>query len=202
MKQWAFEDYLLEIRPLTEGEGGGFLVTFPDLPGCMADGETQEEAIADARGAFASWIAAHVAEGRPIPEPRQGVAASGRFVTRLPKTLHSQLAAQAQRDGTSINTLVVAYISAGLAGHEARRVSAKSREAVKHFVIDLKSTGKAISSTSANDLSDFFWGKMAIEDIFSTAEMSSPRRTSAGVGQAKSKRPSDTAPQDKRYEHV
>jgi len=34
-----FEDYPLEIRPLTTDEGGGFVVTFPDLPGCMADGK-------------------------------------------------------------------------------------------------------------------------------------------------------------------
>ncbi len=64
-----FEDYPIEIRPLTEKEGGGFLATFPDLPGCMADGETPEEAIADARGAFACWMAAHIEDGRPIPEP-------------------------------------------------------------------------------------------------------------------------------------
>ena len=43
-----FSDYPLEIRPLTAEEGGGILATVPDLPGCMADGETPEEAIADA----------------------------------------------------------------------------------------------------------------------------------------------------------
>ena len=40
-----FEDYSFEIRPLSEEDGGGFLITFPDLPGCMSDGETPEEAI-------------------------------------------------------------------------------------------------------------------------------------------------------------
>lgn len=49
----TFNDFSIEIRPLSAEEGGGFLATFPDLPGCMADGETPEEAIADARGAFA-----------------------------------------------------------------------------------------------------------------------------------------------------
>lgn len=201
MKKWAFEDYPLEIRRLTKDEGGGFLATFPDLPGCMADGETQEEAIADARGAFDSWMAAHVAEGRPIPEPRQGVTASGRFVTRLPKTLHSQLAAQAQREGTSINTLVVAYISAGLAGHEARTVRTKSREAVQHALL-VKSMDKVILSTSGNDLAGKLWGEMTTKRVASTAAMSILGSTSAGVRQAKSKRLSDTAPQDEGYEYV
>lgn len=63
-----FENYRFEIRPLSEEDGGGFLVSFPDLPGCISDGETYEEAIANARDAFAAWIAAHEEEGRLIDE--------------------------------------------------------------------------------------------------------------------------------------
>ncbi len=33
-------EYPFEMRPLTEEEGGGWLIIFPDLPGCMSDGET------------------------------------------------------------------------------------------------------------------------------------------------------------------
>jgi antitoxin HicB len=55
-----FTGYPIEIRPLTADEGGGFLATFPDLPGCLADGETPEEAMADARGAFDCWMDAHI----------------------------------------------------------------------------------------------------------------------------------------------
>ena len=39
--------YPAEIRPLATEEGGGWLATFPHLPGCMGDGETPEAAIAD-----------------------------------------------------------------------------------------------------------------------------------------------------------
>ena len=42
-----FEDYPVSINPLPEEDGGGFLVILPDLPGCMADGDTVEEAIAE-----------------------------------------------------------------------------------------------------------------------------------------------------------
>ena len=35
-----FEDYSINISPLPVEDGGGFLVTFPDLPGCIADGAT------------------------------------------------------------------------------------------------------------------------------------------------------------------
>ena len=41
-----------EMRPLTEVEGGGYLVEFPDFPGCMADGATPEDALREAAGVF------------------------------------------------------------------------------------------------------------------------------------------------------
>ena len=49
----------VELRQLTEAEGGGWLATIPDLPGCMSDGETPEEAIQNAREAEVSWIEAN-----------------------------------------------------------------------------------------------------------------------------------------------
>ena len=53
-----FEDYALTIDPLPEEEGGGYLVSLPDLPGCIADGETIDTAIAEARDAFTAWALA------------------------------------------------------------------------------------------------------------------------------------------------
>ncbi|MBZ4193108.1 MAG: type II toxin-antitoxin system HicB family antitoxin [Candidatus Contendobacter sp.] len=50
-------DYPLELRPLSPADGGGWLVTFPDLPGCMADGETPEQAIQEGWDAAAAWLA-------------------------------------------------------------------------------------------------------------------------------------------------
>lgn len=63
-------DYPVVIRPLSQDEGGGYLATFPDLPGCMSDGETPEEALKNARDAFLEWM--ETARRRPdfhIPEP-------------------------------------------------------------------------------------------------------------------------------------
>ena len=52
------QQHRIELRRLTEAEGGGWLATFPDLPGCMSDGETPEEAVQNAREAEISWLAA------------------------------------------------------------------------------------------------------------------------------------------------
>ena len=40
-------EYRFTIRPLSTEEGSGYLIEFPDLPGCMSDGETIGEAIAN-----------------------------------------------------------------------------------------------------------------------------------------------------------
>ena len=55
MGKFNFDDYRYELRPLTKAEGGGWLITWPDLPGCMSDGETPEEAIDNGKDAFAVW---------------------------------------------------------------------------------------------------------------------------------------------------
>jgi antitoxin HicB len=61
--------YRFVVCPLTEEEGGGYLIEFPDLPGCMSDGETVEEAIHHGVDAMHGWIEAMHAEGHPIPRP-------------------------------------------------------------------------------------------------------------------------------------
>ena len=47
-----------------------FIVEIPELPGCMADGETYEQAVTNAQQVMAEWIETAKELGRPIPEPR------------------------------------------------------------------------------------------------------------------------------------
>ena len=69
-------DYPVLIEPLTPEDGGGFVAVVPDLPGCMSDGETAEEALANVRDAIGAWIDEAHALGRPVPAPsRRHVAA-------------------------------------------------------------------------------------------------------------------------------
>jgi antitoxin HicB len=68
-------EYPVEIIALSEEDGRGFLAIAPDLPGCMADGWTQREAIANLHDAIAEWIADARAMDRPVPEPKCCVAA-------------------------------------------------------------------------------------------------------------------------------
>jgi antitoxin HicB len=117
---YPFEAYPHIVEPLTEEDGGGYLVTFPDLPGCMSDGESEAEAVANARDAFSVWMSARAHMGKPIPKPtRHGEAAEPvRLMQRLPRSLHARLAARAKAEGTSLNTLVTMLLAEGMGRHE------------------------------------------------------------------------------------
>jgi predicted RNase H-like HicB family nuclease len=60
--------YPVIVSPLTEDDGGGFLATVPDLPGCMSDGETPAEAIENVQDAIEEWLDLARKLGREIPQ--------------------------------------------------------------------------------------------------------------------------------------
>jgi antitoxin HicB len=109
-------EYRFAIRPLTTEEGGGYLIEFPDLPGCMSDGDTVEETIANGVEAKQDWIAAMVATGRPVPAPTAETTDgySGKWVLRTPKSLHRGLAERARQEGVSLNALALTMLAQGL----------------------------------------------------------------------------------------
>ena len=106
-----FEDYAVIVSPLPKEDGGGYLAAFPDLPGCIADGETPEEAITEARDAFAAWSTAELEDKGELPKPK---AYSGQYVQRIPKTLHMRLAQRAMLEGVSLNHLSATLLAEGL----------------------------------------------------------------------------------------
>ena len=121
--------YPFEVRPLSKEEGGGYSIYFPDLPGCGSDGTTPEEAIENGRDALQSWLAVAQEFGDGIPKPFSSV--SGRFVQRVPRSLHARLIARAKAEGVSLNTLVVSLVSQGIGRQQAaeradRRLTTRS----------------------------------------------------------------------------
>jgi len=122
---YPFEAYSHVVSPIPEEDGGGFMFTMPDIAGVMADGATMNEAIADGRQAFESTVSALIDMGREVPPPTlrsedfAPIAASGRFVSRVPRSIHAQLVARAKREGVSLNTLVLSLIAEGLGRRES-----------------------------------------------------------------------------------
>jgi predicted RNase H-like HicB family nuclease len=70
----APQDYEIRIRPLSGAEGGGFAAEVPELPGCMSDGESPQEALDNAYDAIGCWMEAAKEMGRAVPEPKRAAA--------------------------------------------------------------------------------------------------------------------------------
>jgi antitoxin HicB len=107
-------DYPFTVRHLSEEEGGGYLAEALDLNGCIADGDTIEEAIHNLEDAINSWVRTAQELGRPIPLPSDNQQFSGKWVVRTPKSIHHRLVDMAKREGVSLNTLTVSLLAEGL----------------------------------------------------------------------------------------
>lgn len=100
-------EYAIMVEPLTQADGGGWLASVPALPGCMGDGETREEALADAESAIIEWMNAAVQLGRAVPAP----ASLGQWRQRVPRSLHEKLKIRAAQEGVSLNALVTSVLA-------------------------------------------------------------------------------------------
>jgi antitoxin HicB len=100
--------YTIELqRDMEEG----WFVRVKELRGCTSQGDTAEEAIAMIQEAMSLWLEVALEEGLPIPEPRPDEAYSGKFVVRVPRSLHRELVETAEHEGVSLNQ----YINVALA---------------------------------------------------------------------------------------
>ena len=101
LDEYLSKPYCLEIVP--DLEEGGFIASYPDLPGCITCGETLESVAANAADAKYEWLITAIEQGLEIPEPDALNNYSGQFKLRIPKSLHRQLADNAKREGISMN---------------------------------------------------------------------------------------------------
>ncbi len=90
---------------------GGFVVSYPDLPGCITCGKTIESAIENALDAKRAWLEAALEEEIEIHEPDDLEEYSGQFKLRIPRSLHRSLAEHSKREGVSMNQYCVYLLS-------------------------------------------------------------------------------------------
>ena len=107
--------YAATVLPLPASEGGGFLASAVELPGCAATGDTETEALEELRDAIRSWVKTAREFGDEIPPPASKHRYSGKFVVRVPTSLHRSLALRAGVEGVSLNQLVSTLLSGGVA---------------------------------------------------------------------------------------
>ena len=101
--------YRLEI--VEDKSEGGYVASYPDLPGCLTCGETIDEVVKNANDAKKEWLLAAIEENIDIPEPDTLDNYSGQFKLRIPRSLHRSLAEHSQREGISMNQYCVYLLS-------------------------------------------------------------------------------------------
>jgi predicted RNase H-like HicB family nuclease len=103
--------YHVVIQHLNDESGSYYFATIREFDGCMSHGDTYAEACENIQEAMEGWIETKLENGFPVPLPIDEGQYSGKFVLRLPKSLHARLAAEAEREGISLNQYALYRLS-------------------------------------------------------------------------------------------
>lgn len=113
LKEYLAKPYHLVLVESSDDDGlHGWVAEVEELPGCISQGATPDEAVDRIRDGMAGWISVALEDGIEIPEPYEHVTYSGKFMVRVPPSLHAALSRHAAREGVSLNQ----YVTAALAG--------------------------------------------------------------------------------------
>jgi predicted RNase H-like HicB family nuclease len=102
------------VHDRDEDGAEGWVAEVDELPGCVSQGASPNEAVENLADAMLGWISVALEDGKEIPAPYEEPEYSGRFLVRLPRSLHAELAQQAQREGVSLNQFVAAALGAAV----------------------------------------------------------------------------------------
>lgn len=125
--------YFLSLRYPVEliDDDGVFVASHPDLPGCISQGDSPDEAVANLNDAREAWLRVSVEDGLPIAEPVKEESYSGRVSLRIPSYLHADLARISQRSSISLNQLMNNVLSEFVGGRRVHEVVRSAREEIK-----------------------------------------------------------------------
>lgn len=112
LKDYMKLPYKISIQEMNDESGHYFFASVEELPSCMSDGSTLEEAYRNIREAMKLHISEMIKEGMDIPVPlNDDEQYSGKFVLRVPKTLHKILVENARKEGISLNQYALFKLS-------------------------------------------------------------------------------------------
>ena len=111
IKEYLELPYNIVIRHIKDGSGEYYFAKVQEFDGCMSDGASLEDAYANIKEAMEGWIETKLEAGFPVPEPLNTEKYSGKFVVRLPKTLHRRLVSEAEKEGVSLNQYTLFKLS-------------------------------------------------------------------------------------------
>ncbi len=114
-------------RTFWSAEDDGYIATTPELEGVSAFGETPEGALTELAAARELWLEELAVSGHEAPAPLSLPHHSGQFRLRIPRSLHGWLAARAESEGVSLNTLIVQILSEARGAHAEQPLARGAR---------------------------------------------------------------------------
>ncbi len=99
--------YTYIIQKMDDESGQYYYIKVMEFDGCQSDGDTIEEAYENIRDAMLGWIETKLAYGFEVPLPKSDDGYSGKFVLRIPRSLHKKLTIEAEKEGVSLNQLAL-----------------------------------------------------------------------------------------------
>lgn len=120
MNALTVDEYLklpYTIQVVRDETDGGWVAQVMELPGCLTQAETFDELGQMVQDAMRVWLEAALEDGLTIPEPRPDEEYSGKFVVRVPKSLHRRLVENSEREGASLNQYINVLVALGLGEH-------------------------------------------------------------------------------------
>ena len=107
VKDYMRLPYTRLVQEIQDESGHYFFGRILELDGCQSTGETLEELYESLNEAMEGYLETKLEYGLPIPVPERVEDYSGKFVVRLPKSLHQRLVIEAKNEGVSLNQLAL-----------------------------------------------------------------------------------------------
>ena len=111
VKEYMDLPYNYIIQPIKDESGLYYHAKVLELDGCQSTGETFEEAYNNLKEAMEFWLETKLEAGFEVPLPVGYENYSGKFIVRIPKSLHYKLAIEAQQEGISLNQYALYKLS-------------------------------------------------------------------------------------------
>ena len=111
VEEYMNMEYNYMVQPINDSNGTYYFAHVLEFDGCQSTGDTFEEAYVSLKVAMRGWISQKLLEGGEVPLPKTEDTYSGKFVLRIPKSLHFKLSVEAEKEGVSLNQYALYKLS-------------------------------------------------------------------------------------------
>ncbi len=111
VEEYMNMEYNYMVQPINDATGTYYFARVLEFDGCQSTADTFEEAYVSLKVAMRGWISQKLLEGAEVPLPKKEDDYSGKFVLRIPKSLHCRLTLEAEKEGVSLNQYALYKLS-------------------------------------------------------------------------------------------